>query len=192
MIEGAAVGPPLLIVLEGPDGSGKTTLASRLVFDFDLNYHHEGPPPTNALSELAGSHRDLWPMTVLEHYQDLLRRVQLKRTVFDRFALGERVYGPILRGRDAIGAFGWSMIMKQLEEYHNSIFIFCLPPVSVAMSNWRVNAKNELFSGDERYLETYARFAYFASRIQGLVFDYTEDTYASLAKKIRKQTEICT
>ena len=38
--------PNKVVVLEGPDGGGKTALANELV-RHGYTYHHEGPPPKN-------------------------------------------------------------------------------------------------------------------------------------------------
>lgn len=69
----------MMIVLEGPDGAGKTTLARLLAEVGGLTYVHHGPPtgpPFNA-------------------YQAALHQ---ENVVIDRLFHGELVYGPALRG----------------------------------------------------------------------------------------------
>jgi GTPase SAR1 family protein len=84
------------IVIEGPDCSGKTTLANQLCEMLSFEYRHEGPP----LSE---------------------------PTIIDRFALGERVYGPILRGKDRLGEEGLLKVQQVMLKL-NVFQIICLPP----------------------------------------------------------------
>lgn len=80
-----------LIVLEGVDGAGKTTLVERLVdmLDEDVVVKHCGPPKGDILKEyewsLASSYR---PMTT--------------DFICDRWHVGELVYGPMLRGKSQL------------------------------------------------------------------------------------------
>jgi MoxR-like ATPase len=67
----------MIVILEGPDGAGKTTLAEQLAKKYGLVYKHEGPPPPK--------------VNVLEYYGQLLDEARGKNVVFDRLALGERV-----------------------------------------------------------------------------------------------------
>src|SRR5688500_988429 len=86
------------VIIEGPDGAGKTTLAEHLVKHHGYRYHHEGKP---------------------EHVDMLVRyaEVFLEQTasgqpvVFDRLHLGELVYGNILRGKDRMhGSYGLELL----------------------------------------------------------------------------------
>lgn len=76
------MGGPVLTVLEGPDKSGKTTVAKALAKAHGLDYVHFGPP------------READPAAA---YVKFL--INLKRpTVCDRFFVSEMIYGPLLRG----------------------------------------------------------------------------------------------
>jgi len=69
----------VLIILEGPDGAGKTTLAKLLAELGALTYVHHGPPSGPPFNQ----------------YQAALHQ---KDVVIDRLFHGELVYGPALRG----------------------------------------------------------------------------------------------
>ena len=69
------------LVIEGPDGAGKTTLAQALCAS-GYAYRHEGPPPPT--------------VPALRYYAGILARLE-QPTLLDRFHLGELVYGPIVR-----------------------------------------------------------------------------------------------
>ncbi len=100
------------IIIEGPDCSGKTSLALNLAESYGLAYHHEGPPPTN--------------INTTKYYCDILKSLK-KPTVIDRFALGERVYGPLLRGKDTLGKDGW-MVVENLISTKHIFQITCTAP----------------------------------------------------------------
>lgn len=108
----------MIVLIDGPTAAGKTTLAEDLARRFDLEYAHEGPPPA-----------DVAP---LAHYGCLLddARHRYEATdrgsVFDRFARGERVYGPLIRGRDGLGADGWR-VFQRLARAAGVHQVLCLP-----------------------------------------------------------------
>lgn len=75
----------MLIVIEGPDKTGKTTLAKAIERELGYEYKHFSAPKGSPADE----------------YIDFL--LALKRpTVCDRFHLGELVYGPMFRGKAGI------------------------------------------------------------------------------------------
>jgi len=67
------------IILEGPDGAGKSTLAKTLAKKFDLNIIHSSKDDPNTL----------------EYYKKLLK--DNPKGIFDRFYFSEIVYGKVLR-----------------------------------------------------------------------------------------------
>lgn len=163
--QSGGVRSPAIFIIEGPDGAGKTTLARRLAETYRLDYHHEGPPQTDK---------------VTQYYIDLLLDAhgQNARVVFDRLALGETVYGPVLRGRNALGFDGWSKlmtIMANVEARH----VVCLPPPKVCRDNWweRVKGDDELFSEQTTFYRTYSEFAHLVWRHDMQVHDYTTESY---------------
>jgi thymidylate kinase len=91
----------VIVILEGPDNSGKTHLAEQLVKRIGTNVEviHNGPPPEKG--------------DLLQHYCDQVTTAHLKQsrdgrtTIFDRLALSEVIYGSIIRGGHRLGRDGY-------------------------------------------------------------------------------------
>lgn len=73
-----------MIIIEGPNNSGKTTLAKKLARILNYHHVHEGPPPQN--------------IEPLKYYAEKALTRSL-RTVLDRFHLGNCVYPHLKPGR---------------------------------------------------------------------------------------------
>lgn len=107
-----------MIILEGPDGGGKSTLAQALSEALGVPRHHSGGPPKNA-QEIAQRHR-----RVLEALRDR------KPIIFDRVpAVSDPIYGPIIRGATPITH---DMVLELRDALVLPI-IYCRPPISVLL-----------------------------------------------------------
>jgi thymidylate kinase len=81
----------MIVILEGNDRAGKTTIADALVSEDGFRKVHFGPPETNdfGLEFILRLTEELLTEIDADHPRDL---------VFDRAHLGELVYGPLDRG----------------------------------------------------------------------------------------------
>lgn len=153
-----------VVVIDGPDGGGKSTLALRLQDEFGFSYRHEGPPPpdTDAL---------LYYRSVL--FDAVLESLAGKGVVLDRFALGERVYGPLIRGKDTLGEAGWKAIRDDLDAI-GAVRVLCLPAYEVCHRAWdrRARAGEEMIRAEERFRATYDAWAAFADEPRQLLYDW--------------------
>lgn len=89
----------MLIILEGTDGAGKTTLADHLVskmwtLGVETEVLHAGPP------ESGISVFEQYTLPLLERREKIARRNYL--LILDRWHLGELIYGPLLRGKSQL------------------------------------------------------------------------------------------
>lgn len=150
----------VIVILEGPDGSGKTHLAHRLQKEFKLGYWHEGPTPEDQ------------PPVI--YYCQKLWSFRDNHMVLDRFALGERVYGPIVRKRDRLGESGWATFQKVCDDL-DVIQIVCLPPYHICLKTWENRQDEEWLETTRLLLETYATFAHFTLFDDNLFpYDWTQ------------------
>lgn len=118
------------VIIEGPDGSGKTTLSTMLCKEQGMGYHHEGPPPPG--------------VDLLHYYAGLLVNAP-QPTVFDRLHLGEVVYGSILRGGSRLAPYH-IRLMNRLIAATGSTVVTCMAPWSTCLCNTR--SKEELIKDE--------------------------------------------
>lgn len=116
-----------MIIVEGPDNSGKSTLIQQIKKDFGIN-----EIPRMAHGPANGS-KDLWDRT----YQiiDAATKAKSHRIIIDRFTLiGEDIYGPILRHVNL-----WDKMPQEKIKFWKAtnlldpFIIYCRPPEEVIM-----------------------------------------------------------
>lgn len=106
------------VIVEGVDGTGKTTIAHQIAEAYDADYQHVGPPQD-----------DMTPFA--EHVMYALSTGETRRTVFDRFHLGTFAYGPVFRPEndlDGIGDFrrkDWDLFEKIIRPH--CLVVLCDP-----------------------------------------------------------------
>lgn len=151
----------MVVVLEGPDCAGKTTLARALVDTLGLGYHHEGPPP-------RGVPVGYYYKTIF----DQVSRNSRRGVVFDRLALSEEVYGPVLRGRSGFGPGEYDEFAAHVAP--RAVQVLCLPPLKTCLSAWEADKEKQLLKWDWQVEAVWRAFK--ARRNGALLYDYTLPT----------------
>jgi hypothetical protein len=156
------------VVLEGPDGSGKTTFAEYLVNTHGYSYHHQGPPQhDDMLREYAIAF-----LNALEHCQ---------LCAFDRLHLGESVYGPLLRGRDRVGGKLGTKLLDMLIQAKGGQVFLCLPPYERIKESWIRRREKELVQDLDLLEKTYTEYLRLVRNLDYRLLNYAiEDSFLAL------------
>jgi len=162
------------VIVEGPDGGGKSTLIRRLV-------EHTGLRIAPRASDSAKG-----PLDDLTSYidADLLHHDGIS-TIYDRHPLiSEFVYGPAIRGHlkftpDEILDVKWLIDRLSMFRDYNPVMIYCLPPFHTVWQNTHSRRTvqmpgvcNNIRQIYELYLVLYAQDAAAGRRVHH--YDYTQ------------------
>lgn len=101
----------MIIILEGPDGSGKTTLANKLQKQTGYMLLHRSQPKTE--EEKA---------RMMDEYMQVIKAG--KNCIMDRCWYSEMVYGPVMRDASVIGYPQMYALEKQLARV-GGLVIYC-------------------------------------------------------------------
>lgn len=109
-----------MIILEGPDNSGKSTLGRKLAKKFDLVLKHSIRPDKSWVTH-----------EVLRHSRSQLIP---SRIIQDRvYAISEYIYGNIIRGHTALGPFHAQALRDLYSRDH--LIIYCRPQMKTILNN---------------------------------------------------------
>ena len=146
-----------MIIVEGPDGSGKTTLIERLGFE----RKHLKALRSGVGSEGTGN----WGagLPAIEAYANQLLTAPLNQA-FDRFYLSETIYGPLLRGASAIRSPEVT-VLQRLITGMNIPEIICLPGFDTTFGNvTREGRERPAYQTDAFLRESYDDFSHASGR----------------------------
>lgn len=112
--------PRGIIVLEGADCTGKTTLAKGLVERFDGVYIHNR------------YHKNIWPF-FMASMRWAIRESQRRLVVIDRHWISECIYARVYRGGSTVP---WDVrgLHRVLRTY-GAVYVICAPPVEAVVDN---------------------------------------------------------
>jgi GTPase SAR1 family protein len=178
-----------VIIVEGPDGAGKTTLINTLKEKLNLEV---APRVVSKDAEAMVDLRVWVEKNLMAGWQPL---------IFDRHRLiSEPIYGPILRAEWEPGFSEVDWLVPTLHQFYTlePIIIYCLPPFKTVWDNVLSNDDNRLFHGNPQgvraiwgaYLNKAATDFAFNKNVY--LYDYTEPAYSDgmlgvIISRIKKQ-----
>lgn len=171
-----------MIIVEGPDGAGKTTLVNRLM---------EHPNLDLVKGERACTSDDGAIPDLADWVDSTLKIDNQRNVLYDRFPLySDFAYGPLIRGiaSPRFDDFAWvHSRMNMLKSRHNPMIIFCLPPKLIVLDNvmdshegttWHLKGVLAKIEGIyDIYVHMAAMSPFYSST---WVWDYRQDNFSEL------------
>lgn len=169
-----------MIIVEGCDNTGKTTLINNLCKDLPLHRAPKSPGPA--------TEEELWDYML----KYLNRPISYtKATIMDRFPIpSEEVYGPVLRNGSSLSPWRRAKAEKMLRS-HKVALIYCDRPTEEILKTF---GEREQLEGVEERIDIIRRR--YEDVIQSLLsvgalyafyrYDFGVDSYEDLKNFIRK------
>lgn len=164
---------PQLIILEGPDGAGKSTLAERYAAQGFWVVHLDRFPRVKNLARLH-----------LEAMTPALNRH--RAVVLDRAWMTERVYGEVYRSGANRIPVPLARMLERVAARCPTRVLLCLPPVEACLKAFRSRRDQEYLKGEDDLRRVWERYAELHARQQLTslptdVVDYTDGHTRTLA-----------
>lgn len=125
----------MFIIVEGPDGAGKSTLIEKLEKQFNNTNSvceklHFGVP------EDPSKYYDIYTAAITQQYNNCV-----DVTIFDRCWYSDRVYGPVMRGKEEMPLTSAIELEQYITECGGGMIIYCDAPVEVLWARCRVRGE---------------------------------------------------
>ena len=162
-----------MIIVEGPDGCGKTTLLEKLRHDLKLNLR-----PRFADS-ITGPYPDVFDRVAADFASGVERD-----HLYDRHpSISEVIYGQVLRG-GYDPRFSDPVIDLGLD--HEPLIIICAPDYRTALDN--VMSSDQMSGVAEKFNQIWEGYSAFVHFYPGniLMWDYEKMDYSTIVRKVEE------
>jgi len=155
-----------LVLLEGPDGGGKTTLAKQLT---EYTYVHNGPPPKGA----SPSETFWWQLESLMSPRDASGTVT--NWVVDRSWPSDQIYHRFTGRPNVFHPYAQRMFERYMFA-HQGVVVMCLPSFATAYRTWSKRAEQglELIKDEHDFATMYYFYKSWArtTSLPVIIYDY--------------------
>lgn len=161
------------LILEGPDGAGKTTLANHIKQAWpETIYHHHGPDKHLLSAELAAKY--------MVSLRPALRGADL---VLDRSWLSEPIYASVYRGTASRITQEQRRMLERAALQAGMVVVRCLPSEEQCVKTF-LSGREEMLDSTEQLRAVYQAYAAGLDTWLPIVdFDYTKDSLDELLKR---------
>lgn len=129
----------MIIIIEGPDGAGKTTLVKKLLA--------EHPSATQVHFGAPASDKEAYDY-YLVYAQAILDTSDTDLVLFDRSWYSDAVYGPIMRGRVEMSTIHIKLLEALAKQHGGAHVIYCTAPLNVLWRRCNVRGETYVTSKD--------------------------------------------
>ena len=151
-----------MIIIEGADATGKTTLAKKICEEIGGQYFHCSYHPR---WNIEAYHR------LLAHTAGKLEETAGVPTVIDRFAMSEAAYGTAYRGGPS---YDTEALIAEIEQAYNPKFIFCRTDTAAEDHQRLKFQRNEMFDDITRVIKAFDELAQSGSYGLNILYDYKQ------------------
>lgn len=163
-----------MLILEGPDNSGKSTLAAKLKRDLGVRVVHSIRPPQDWTHKMV--------------YEHCLKQIapQTESCILDRVTcISEAIYGPICRGESALGNYQTEALLDLWSRPYT--VIYCRPDDDVILDNQGREQMPGVLENHKRIIEAYDRLMYDLARFATpyvFTYDWKDKTSYTQVKNL--------
>ena len=158
----------MILILEGPDGAGKTKLAKAINREICTYYIHNDIPPESIskVQYYAATADQLWKAYVRSN-------IIGDNVIIDRSFLSEIAYGRHTHTGDVVTG-ETRTYLKLCKDFKVGILV-CLPDLKVCIANWAKRLEEELLKKEGQLREVYTSYQWMVDTYHLATYDYTKD-----------------
>lgn len=140
----------MLIILEGPDGAGKSTLARNLSAMLGADIVHFG--------------KDSETFSLATEYISIILSSQHRNLIIDRLWISEIIYSKIMRGGNCRLSEKEIKVISYAFHEMDGRLVYCLPDYHTCLGNYTKNIENEYIDNQTKFTRVYLE--YFKATLQ--------------------------
>lgn len=155
-----------ITIFEGPDGGGKSTLASRYAFETKAMYVHF--PQLPDVSEMLARCYIEAMMPALLGHQDV---------VLDRCWLSEKPYGDVFRNGEYRLQPNAENVLERLAMRCGAVVVMCMPEFKTVYSNWFHRQAIEMLNDETQLRLVYDEYGKVMTSLPHFTYDYKSEDF---------------